>query len=549
MKSCTLTLISTAALLLSACHLLPTYTIGGEVLGLSGTGLVLQDNRRDNLPISANGIFSFSTPLAIGRPYDVTVQTPPSRQAQNCVVTHGTGTVKANVTNVLVTCTDSITNEWTWMSGSDAVNQLGTYGIQGIAAPSNQPGSRVAAATWTDKSGNLWLFGGYGNALSASGGDLNDLWEYSEGQWTWEGGSDVNEQPGTYGTLGKAAPGNFPGARYEAAGSADAAGDFWLFGGLGIDSKGTRGELNDLWRYSGGEWTWMSGLNTLIESAPVPGVYGTKGIAAPHNVPGARVDAASWTDPSGNFWLFGGEGYDSTGTLGLLNDLWKFNGSEWTWMSGSKLQGQIGTYGTLGTASPRNVPGSRTKPVTWADAAGNLWLFGGEGNDSTKVPLCVREPGNPCLLNDLWKYGSGQWTWMGGSERMDQYGTYGTQGVAAAGNIPGARWFATGATDAVGNFWLFGGIALDSSGKYYGDINDLWEYSAGEWTWVSGSNLADKTGTYGVQGIAAADNVPGCRDSAMSWIDASGNLWLFAGGDYNSIAFGGKFNDLWKYGP
>jgi hypothetical protein len=29
-------------------------------------------------------------------------------------------------------------------------------------------------------------------------------------------------------------------------------------------------------------------------------------------------------DASGNFWLFGGLGMDSTGTLGYLNDLWKF---------------------------------------------------------------------------------------------------------------------------------------------------------------------------------------------------------------------------------
>jgi hypothetical protein len=48
-------------------------------------------------------------------------------------------------------------------------------------------------------------------------------------------------------------------------------------------------------------------------------------------------------------------------------------------MSGSNLQGQTGRYGTLGIAAPGNVPGSRTNPVAWADAAGDLWLFGGQG--------------------------------------------------------------------------------------------------------------------------------------------------------------------------
>jgi hypothetical protein len=54
------------------------------------------------------------------------------------------------------------------------------------------------------------------------------------------------------------------------------------------------------------------------------GVYGTQGVAAPANIPGARWDAISWTDSSGNFWLFGGDAYDSAGNQGTLNDLWKF---------------------------------------------------------------------------------------------------------------------------------------------------------------------------------------------------------------------------------
>jgi hypothetical protein len=442
-------------------------------------------------------------------------------------------------------------DEWTWMSGATFVNQLGVYGTQGMAAPVNTPGARVSSVNWTDPSGNFWLFSGYGNdSASVEGGDLNDLWKYSGGEWTWVGGSNVIEAVGIYGTQGTAAPGNIPGGRYEAAGSADASGNFWVFGGLGIDSVGNRGDLNDLWRYSGGEWTWMSGANTVAPEPPLPGVYGTQGVAAPGNFPGARVSAVSWTDPAGNFWLFGGAGADSTGTLGILNDLWKFSGGEWTWMSGSNLRDQIGTYGTLGTAAASNAPGARTASVTWTDAAGNLWLFGGQGNDSTEVPLCVQNPGAPCLLNDLWKYAGGQWTWMGGSSLMDQYGTYGTEGTAAPGNIPGARWFASSWSDAKDNFWLFGGIALDSSGIYFGDVNDLWKYSAGEWTWVGGSNVVNGIGIYGTQGMGAAGNVPGCRDSAVGWADASGNVWLFGGDDiFSAVQPSGKFNDLWEYQP
>ena len=35
---------------------------------------------------------------------------------------------------------------------------------------------------------------------------------------------------------------------------------------------------------------------------------------------------------TGNVWLFGGSGYDSAGTFGRLNDLWKVEGNNWAWI-------------------------------------------------------------------------------------------------------------------------------------------------------------------------------------------------------------------------
>jgi hypothetical protein len=48
------------------------------------------------------------------------------------------------------------------------------------------------------------------------------------------------------------------------------------------------------------------------------------GTPAATNVPGARQWQANWIDSSGNLWVFGGDGYDSGGSLGYLNDLWKY---------------------------------------------------------------------------------------------------------------------------------------------------------------------------------------------------------------------------------
>jgi N-acetylneuraminic acid mutarotase len=115
-----------------------------------------------------------------------------------------------------------------------------------------------------------------------------------------------------------------------------------------------------------------------------------------------------WTDSKGNFWLFGGYGYDSNGTLCNLNDLWEFDpaSSAWTWVSGSNTvnhtNGQPGLYGVLGTPASGNTPGGRTKAVGWADAKGNLWLFGGNGVDSGDA---IGD------LNDLWVFDTSKSEW------------------------------------------------------------------------------------------------------------------------------------------
>jgi 6-phosphogluconolactonase (cycloisomerase 2 family) len=83
----------------------PTYTIGGTVSGLNGTGLILQDNGGDNLTVAANGSFFFTTKLKSNQPYAVTIGTQPSGPAQACRVVDGTGTVTSvNVTTVSVLC-------------------------------------------------------------------------------------------------------------------------------------------------------------------------------------------------------------------------------------------------------------------------------------------------------------------------------------------------------------------------------------------------------------------------------------------------------------
>ena len=103
--------------------------------------------------------------------------------------------------------------------------------------------------------------------------------------------------------------------------------------------------------------------------------------------------------------FFGGLGCDASGTAGDLDDLWEFNPQSmtWTWRSGSNSVGPAregtggpsGVYGTQGTAAATNVPGGRSSAMTWSSPGGNLWLFGGTGQDSA---------GETGELNDLWSY-------------------------------------------------------------------------------------------------------------------------------------------------
>ena len=86
-----------------------TFSIGGTVSGLNAsTSVTLLDNGTNSLKVTANGSFTFTTKLASGATYNVTVGTEPT--GETCTVTNGSGTVgSANVTNVAVACAASAT--------------------------------------------------------------------------------------------------------------------------------------------------------------------------------------------------------------------------------------------------------------------------------------------------------------------------------------------------------------------------------------------------------------------------------------------------------
>lgn len=392
------------------------------------------------------------------------------------------------------------------------------------------------------------------------------------GEWAWiggsQGGSNTTSGPsGVYGVLGTPDLSNMPGGREDAQVWIDHSGTVWLFGGVGIDSKGKNGVLSDFWKYdpSTNEWTWMAGESKLstasISGGCYAGVYGTIGKPSKSNLPGGPEYAARWTDRDGNLWMFGGSGCDSTGTSGALSDLWMFNPSikEWTWVNGGKIADGAPAYGTEGTPSTSKNPGDRYSAVVWTDLDGSLWLFGG----------FVGENGIGAYTDDLWKYdpATNEWTWVNGDDSVvvtswtaGNEAVYGTKSVASPKNIPGGRESGTAWTDADGNFWLFGGFGLGANSfanfaPGQGSQDDLWMYNpkTNEWTWEGGGNNLGSAqgldGVYGTKGVAAASNLPGSRINTSEWTDADGHVWIFGGSGFDGDGHDGDLNDLWMYNP
>ena len=357
--------------------------------------------------------------------------------------------------------------------------------------------------------------------------------------WTWKTGSNRIFQPGIYGTKGQPAMRNVPGTRNSVASWIDKDDNLWIFGGIGLDSQGTLLLLNDLWRFDGQYWTWVSGSDL----ADRPGIYGIKGESDLNNMPGARFNPISWLDRAGNLWLFGGFGDDINGAWGSLNDLWKFDGTAWTWVGGSSAAFHLGNYGVKGRADSDNIPRSRSLAAARADANGNVWLFGGSSVSAT---------GAGTGLNDLWKFDGTAWTWIAGSNLGGQPGSYGVKGVSNENNVPGARIGSQVWIDSAGNLFLFGGSTYDPD-PVATARNDLWKFDGTNWVWIDGSDTINQPGIYGIRGETDATSIPGARRSPAAWVDKDGNFWIFGGFGVDSkkrSPLDGVFselNDLWRF--
>jgi hypothetical protein len=141
-----------------------SYAIGGTVSGLTGTGLVLQNNGGNNLAVNANGSFTFTTPVASGSPYNVTVLTQPSGQA--CTVSDGSGTVgSAPITSVAVTCS----------SGPFPISTTASPAASGTLSCSPNPVAFGGSSTCTATPALGFAFGNWSGDCTGSNCSLSNV--------------------------------------------------------------------------------------------------------------------------------------------------------------------------------------------------------------------------------------------------------------------------------------------------------------------------------------------------------------------------------------
>lgn len=100
-----------------------TFTVGGTVSGLSGGTVVLQNNSTNNLSVTANGSFTFTTAVANGATYVVSVLTNPTSPSLTCTAASGSGTISgANVASVTVTCRNKVI----WVTNATVDGRFGS---------------------------------------------------------------------------------------------------------------------------------------------------------------------------------------------------------------------------------------------------------------------------------------------------------------------------------------------------------------------------------------------------------------------------------------
>ncbi|MEQ9403954.1 MAG: kelch repeat-containing protein [Cyclobacteriaceae bacterium] len=281
-------------------------------------------------------------------------------------------------------------------------------------------------------------------------------------------------------------------------------------------------------------WTWLFGS----EKTNLPTIPGIRTEPDPKNMPGARSFASVWHANDGSIWLYGGNGKDVNPRSGRLNDLWKYDGDNWTWMGGTVGKNGYSKFGEI--PGEAITPGGREASVYWQDSKGVFWLFGGHG---------YHEGGRQRSLNDLWKIEDGEWRMVAISKGWKDNGAHGIYGETGTlldhyrNELSVDFWPLTRShagfyyDEETDLLWVFGGFYDEPDLEFR--MNDLWTFDGKNWELKSGSDSEDYEPVTENEG-------PSARSGSSLWTDNQGRLFVFGGyGILNGILK--PLNDLWRF--
>lgn len=435
---------------------------------------------------------------------------------------------------------DITTNIWKWIKGfaynDTSIDNQQKIKFKGVIESENSPGFMEKYTAKWEYNGDLYLYGiiGLANYTSVpsyhsvnthfllSNGVLfsRGIWKYHSNLNKWEYIQGLEDRDFNFhlnpihNTKGIESENNYPSVRYGSVSWADTNGNLWMFGGKNTYSVNTY--YNDLWKFNitTKNWVWVNGDSVPSQN----GVYGTQGIISTTNKPGSRTDSKTWVDNLGNFWLFGGIGFDaSSSSTGNLNDMWKYDISlnQWVWVKGSNMMNQPEISAGLGISNTTNTPSFSASSCSWTDSSNNFWLYS---------------------YGAMWKFNTSTNNWV----KLTNQSTlnYGIVGITNITNNPGI---------------LYGGATwVDTDGNLLHYNVSFWKFnvSSNLWTWIGGkkTNTFDtsyKYGNYGVFNIPSTTNIPGLRTNTASWKDNTGNLYLYGGSGWDEDSEG-KMSDVWK---
>jgi len=336
------------------------------------------------------------------------------------------------------------------------------------------------------------------------------------------------------------------------------------------------------------DWLWMNGPNIGDQHSVLSSLDTLQ-------YPGSRSGTASWRDPSGNVWMFGGFGLDSrtTRTAHVLNDLWLWNATSGMWALVNQKRGD--------DEKMRAVPQPRHHAAACGVPGIMFILFGGMGpqgeplydtwifdiKSSKWLPLYIHtsrervKMSHPAarshtavwctpdslvvfsgqggtgglLLRDMWMLSLRNLTWVPLVDRP------GVSSASGADRVPLPRTGATTWVRTDGSLYLFGGNKnpTQTQGHFFHEaahlldttvlLADLWLFSIHDasWTLLHRGSPSRPPG----QNDIGAKEYPGPRHLSMSWGHSDSNLWLFGGNGLKDI-FADKtrsdmLSDLWLY--